>query len=91
MKGGGGGGGERRSLFLFYMRGEEREREGESSNFSLRSMEIRWSEFVGPRTKVHLLNEGYVWVPKARDYSKDSSEEFGKSKVLGFGSVDGTS
>ena len=90
---GGGGGGEKIPFLVLHERRRERERErgGESSNFSLRSMEIRWSEFVGPRTKVLLLNEGYVWVPKARDYSKDSSEEFGKSKVSGFGSVDGTS
>ena len=67
------------------------EKEGESSNFSLRSMEIDWSEFVGPRTKVHLLDEGYVWVPKTRDFVEDSSEEFGKSKVSGLGSVHGTS
>ena len=37
-----------------------REREGESSNFSLRSTEIGWSEFVGQRTKFHLLDEGYA-------------------------------
>ena len=88
MRGGGGGEEKIPSLVLHERR---REREGESSNFSLRSMEIRWSEFVGPRTKVHLLNEGYVWVPKAQDYSEDSSEEFGKSKVSGLGSVNGTS
>ena len=33
-------------------------------SLSLRSTEFRWLEFVGPRTKVHLLDEGYVWVPK---------------------------
>ena len=71
------------------MRGEETK--GESFNFSLRSTEIRWSEFVELRTKVHLLNEGYVWVPKTRDFAKDSSEEFGKSKVSGLGSVHGIS
>ena len=41
--------------------------------------------------KVHLLNEGYAWVPKTRDFAEDSSEEFGKSKVSGLGSVHGTS
>ena len=30
-------------------------------------MEFRRSKFVGLRTKVHLLNEGYEWVPKTRD------------------------
>ena len=29
--------------------------------------------------KVHLLDEGYVWVPKTRDFASESSEEFGKS------------
>ena len=62
-----------------------------SSNFSLRSMEIRWSVFVGPKTKVHLLEEGYAWIPKTRDFVQDSRKEFGKSKVSGLGSVHGTS
>ena len=68
----------------------KRERK-ESSSFSLRSMEFRQSEFVGPRTNVHLLDENYVWVPKSRDFAEDSSEGFRKSKVSGLGSVHGTS
>ena len=44
------------------------------------------SKFVGPRTKVHRINEGYTWVSKMRDFAKDPNEEFGKSKVLGLGS-----
>ena len=60
-------------------------------NFSLQSMEIDWSEFVGPRMKVHLLDEGYEWVLKTRDFSKDSSKEFGKLKVSGLESVYETS
>ena len=43
---------------------EKRERGERSSNFSLRSTEIGWSVFVGPRTKDHLLDKGYVWVLK---------------------------
>ena len=35
-----------------------------SSNFSLRSTELGCSVFVKPRTKVHLLDEDYAWVPK---------------------------
>ena len=62
-----------------------------NSNFSLRSTEFRPSEFGGPKTKVHLLDEGYTWVPKTRDFTRDLSEEFGKSKVSGLGSVHGTS
>ena len=59
-------------------------REEESfQNFSLRSTEFRRSEFVGPRMKVHLLDESYAWVSKTWDFTEDSSEEFGKSMVLG--------
>ena len=65
----------------------EREKKGEKmsfQNFSLRSTEIGWLEFVGPRTKVHLLDESYACVPKSQDFTKYLSEEFGKSKVSGF-------
>ena len=41
--------------------------------------------------KVHLLDEGYVWVSKTLDFTENSSEEFGKLKVLGLGSVQETS
>ena len=54
-------------------------------------MEIGWSKFIGLRTKVHLLDESYGWVPKSRDFVEDLSKEFGKSKVSGLGSVHGTS
>ena len=37
--------------------------------------------------KVHLLEEGYTWVPKKRDFTEDSSEEIGKSNFLGLGGV----
>ena len=71
----------------------EREKGEEESfqNFSLQSTEFRRSEFIGRRTKVHLLDEGYAWVPKTRDFAEDSNEEFEKSKVLGLESVNGTS
>ena len=62
-----------------------------ASSISLQSTEFRQSEFIGQRMKVHLLDEGYAWVPKTRDFSKDSSEEFWKSKVSGLGSVNETS
>ena len=35
-------------------------------------MEFRPSEFVEPRTKVHLLDEGYTWEPKTRDFAEIS-------------------
>ena len=65
---------------------EKRERGKRSSNFSLRSMEISGSIFFRQRTKDHLLDKGYGWVPKTRDFAEDSSEEFGKSRILGLGS-----
>ena len=70
---------------------KQREGKERSSNFSLQSMEFGYSVFIGPRTKAHLLDEGYVWVPKTRDFPRDSSEEFGKSKISGLESVNGTS
>ena len=30
------------------------------------------SEFIGPRTKSALLDEGYVWEPKTRDFAEFS-------------------
>ena len=52
-----------------------REREGEIKTkrgfrFSLRSMEIGSSVFIGARSKVDPHNEGYVWVPKSRSFVK---------------------
>ena len=42
--------------------------------------------------KVHLLNEGYAWVPKRKDFDEDPKEEIqGKSKFSGLGRVLGTS
>ena len=52
----------------------------------MRSTEFYRSEFVGPRTKVHHIDEGNVWVLKKRDFIEDPNE-FWKSKVLGLGSV----
>ena len=69
----------------------EREKKERNQNFSLRSTDFCWSKFVEPRMKVHLLDVGYTWVPKTRDFIKDSSKEFGKSKVSGLGNVHGTS
>ena len=72
----------------------EREKNGDKvnfQNFSLRSTKIGWLEFVGPKMKVHLLEEGYAWIPKTQNFVENSSEKFGKSKVSGLGSVHWTS
>ena len=57
-----------------------REREGETErrpSFSLRSSEFRRSEFVEPRVKVYLLDEGYTYIPKKkkRDFIENQKEE----------------
>ena len=69
----------------------ERERKERNPNLSLRFMEFCQSEFVGLRTKVHLIDKGYTWIPKIRNFVEDSSKELGKSKVSGLGSVHKTS
>ena len=48
-----------------------REREERNFSFSLRSTKIRWSESVEPRFKVHLLDEGYAWVPTTCSFTED--------------------
>ena len=64
---------------------EERKRRAKS--IIPRSTEFRQSKFVGLRTKVHRINEGYTWVPKTQDFVEDPNKEFGKSKVSGLGSA----
>ena len=61
------------SDFLVLWEGERRERE--HPNFSLRSSKFHRSEFVEPRVKVHLLDEGYAYIPKKRDFIEDPKEE----------------
>ena len=80
-----------RFLLSVHDREGDKKKEKKNLNFSLRSTEFRRLKFIGPKTKVHLLDEGYAWVPKTRDFTEDSSEEFGKSKVLSLGSIHGTS
>ena len=43
-------------------------------DFLRRFTGFRRSEFVGLRTKVHRLDEGYAWVPKRRNFTKDPDE-----------------
>ena len=49
--------------------GEERFRE-RNSTFSLRSMEIGSSVFLGARDKVHLRDEGFSWVQESGVFTK---------------------
>ena len=64
-------------FLVFHIREKERKIESKPS-LSLRSIEFHRSKFVGPGTKVHLLDEGYAWVLKTWDFTDDSSKEFGK-------------
>ena len=56
------------------------ERGVKSSSFSLLSTEIRWSESVEPRFKVHLLDEGYAWESTTRSFTEDFG--FGEEKLM---------
>ena len=60
--------------------GGVRERNEINSSFSLRSTEIGWSESVKPRFKVHLLDEGYTWVPTTLSFIEDFG--FGEEKLV---------
>ena len=54
------------------------EKEGEEESTQalfLQSLEFGQSEFVGLRTKVHCLDEGFTCVPKKWDFTKDPKEE----------------
>ena len=75
---------------MFHVRVREKVKR-RAKSFLPRSMEFCWSKFVRPRTKVHRIDEGYAWVPKTWDFVEGPNEEFGKSKVSGFGSVHETS
>ena len=52
------------------------EREGEKErrpSFSLRFSEFRRSKFIKLRVKVHLLDVGYAYIPKMRDFTEGCS------------------
>ena len=39
---------------------------------------------MGPRTKVHCIDEGYAWVPRTRVLVEDSKKEIQEIEVVGF-------
>ena len=59
-------------------------RGGEHQGFIRKSLELRWSDFVEPRMKVHRIDEGYTWVLRMRDFTEDSKEESREIEVVGF-------
>ena len=58
-----------------------------AKSFLSRSTEFCRLKFVGPRMKVHCIDEGYAWEQKMWDFIEDPNEEFRKSKVSGLRSV----
>ena len=64
---------------------ERTEREGEKNEgFLRRFTRFCLLEFVGPRTKVHRLDEGYTWVSKMMDFTEDPLRGFGEIKGFEF-------
>ena len=55
--------------------GENRGEKERAKCFFRRSTEFRRSEFIEPGVKVHLLDEGYTWILKRRDFTEDPNEE----------------
>ena len=71
--------GGRRELISCWKNRGEKER---AKCFFQRFTEFRRSEFVEQRVKVHLLDEGYAWVPKMRDLTKDPMEEISGNQIF---------
>ena len=63
------------------MRERERERWKKGLYFLSKIYGAGRSSRVEPRLKVGVLDEGNMWTPKSGVFVRDSSEEFGKSKV----------
>ena len=59
-------------------RGRERKRAFQPSFSDPRSSAR--SKFVEPSVKVHLLDKGYAWVPKMRDFTEDPREEISENQ-----------
>ena len=53
-----------------------------SLHFFIRFTKIGPLEFIGRRMKVYLLDEGYAWVPKTRDFTKNSGADEEKKSNL---------
>ena len=61
----------KKSPFLGFHREREEKRERGEPSFLPRSTKFCGSVFVGPRTKVHCIDERYTWVPENRDFAKE--------------------
>ena len=54
---------------------ERERREREFPRFSLQFPDICRSEFIEQRVKVHLLDEGYTFIAKRRNFTEDPKVE----------------
>ena len=66
--------GERNQIFCRLTVGERErgKRKKEIQDFFLRSTKFCKSEFIEPRVKVYLLDEGYMYVPKSKEFTETS-------------------
>ena len=65
-------------IFWFYGR-EGKEKESiQASLFNPRS--LVGQNYVEPRVKVNLLDEGYAYIQKRRDFTKDPKEEVSRNQ-----------
>ena len=62
-------------ILFFWFYGRERERKVERAKLLSSIPRVPPTEFVEQRVKVHLLDDGYVWVPKRRGFTEDPREE----------------
>ena len=66
---------------VFLVREKKRKKERKPS-FSILSTKFSRSEFVELRMKVHLLDKGYVWVPKKMGFCRGFKQ--GVREIKGF-------
>ena len=62
--------------------GAKRERKKENPTFFPQSTEFHQLEFIGLITKVHILDEGYAWVPKMKDFTEDPKKEIWGNQIF---------
>ena len=74
--------GERKRSFSGLETMGEKGRKERTPRFSLRSTELRQSDFVGLRLKVHRLDEGFAWVQKRTDFTEYPNEEISGNQIF---------
>ena len=71
----------------YFSSSDERSVREDHPDFRGHATSTRWSEFVGPRTKVHILDEATRGYRKHGISLRIQAGSFWKSKVSGLGSV----